>query len=47
MLRFAISILSYTLVNTDSIQQDRQAKGILEKMFDCAVESHRTNILSK
>ena len=47
MLRFAISILSFTLINTDDIAKNKQAKMILEKMFDSAVESHRTNILSK
>ena len=47
MLRFVISILSFTFVNTDDISKNKQAKMILEKMSDSAVESHRTNILSK
>ena len=29
MLRFAIAILSHTLINTDSIEKDKQAKQIL------------------
>ena len=46
-IRLAISILHQTFVNTDNISQDNDSKDILCALFNSAVESHRTNILSK
>lgn len=47
LIRHAISILSFTLINTENIEKNQQATKILCEMFQYAVESHRTNILSK
>lgn len=47
MVRLAIAILSHTLVNTEQVGGNKQAEEIICAMFDSAVESHRTNILSK
>ena len=47
IIRLAISVLYSTFVNADNILKDQQATKILYTMFDSAVESHRTNILSK
>ena len=47
MIRLAVSVLSFTLINTDNIINDKQATDILCELLDYAVQSHRTNILSK
>jgi hypothetical protein len=47
MVRLGISVLFYTLVNTEKLVADQQCAEILGELFDLAVRSHRTNILSK
>lgn len=47
LVRLSVSVLSYTLNSADKIIGDSQQYQILVSLFDCSVQSPRSNILTK